>query len=193
MELNDNVTEIGVTILPAKLAREYAEHLGLEGMLQHTVTHHWRVLEHCHMRNKLPKLNPGAERNFLFAHTRFVKKAEITGELIKVFHGRSKAGSKAPVILIGHAIWHDTHKIKRRHGLDVEKIPNIIFQIKGMDELAMSLGIQESKNGSLSKILQSFGVDERWHHNAANDAIYTLLPTLRITRRVQLLLELERP
>ncbi|KAF1964451.1 hypothetical protein BU23DRAFT_61960 [Bimuria novae-zelandiae CBS 107.79] len=158
VELN-NITEVGITVLRGKDMQEHAKIFDLENMLMKSTTHHWRVIEHCHMRNKLPKLNPGAELNSLFAHTRYVAKSDLKRGLIKIFHGHSDDGHKAPVILAGYAVWHDTGKLSRQYGVNLDKIPNIVYQTKDMNILAMQASVHaQGEKKPLSKIIEGFGV-----------------------------------
>ncbi|KAF2249333.1 hypothetical protein BU26DRAFT_519442 [Trematosphaeria pertusa] len=103
-----------------------------------STTHHIRLVETCHKRNK--KFAPGvndAEKNSLYAHTRFLSVAAAKEKMLELLADqRCPHGSKAPVLILGHGLNQDMGKLKAQWGLRLNGIESVVHIFASVAKLA---------------------------------------------------------
>ncbi|KAF1966184.1 hypothetical protein BU23DRAFT_663826 [Bimuria novae-zelandiae CBS 107.79] len=194
------ITERGITLLRGKDLAALAGDVDsisdadLGRILDASVTYHMRVRETCHMRNE--SLAPDAEKNSLFATTRFVTLKECKAILTKCLDsnelGVAFQGKKAPVALIGQSL-HEDKKVllSDNYGwkVDLDRFESVVCTTNKVTDLGPLAGLPTFK-GDIGDLLNSFSIDlgmgpsdpkkpnPNWLHNAANDTMFALIPAL---------------
>lgn len=201
----DEMTEIGLAVYEKKdmemihsqaahinsSSSNRYEHLGDfgENLLREITFHHLRIAENCHLKGDA-KWMKGASGN-RFGHSRFVTFPEARYALDQLFNQAifsldpELAGCKKPVILVGHAMFHDQDNLRRnelnydwyKHGTIVKKIDT--------QPLAKSTKTwfnpeAPSNNVGLPVLTNILGFEHEDAHTACNDAARTLISAIQM-------------
>ncbi|KNG50981.1 qde-2-interacting protein [Stemphylium lycopersici] len=184
------ITELGVSILDPEFQRtrpcagasastcSTAAPKTAWDMLSAMENHHVRIKPHAHLTNR--DLCPSHPDAFQFGSTSFASISSARAMLEDVFTRRDSAGSLRPVIFLGHAVDNDAQAIKERFGIDMEDLGSVVATLD-TQVLAVEAGIAaRGRKMGLSHLLEWFGLEERFLHNAGNDVVATLVAALLI-------------
>jgi hypothetical protein len=177
-------TELGIALLYGQDLIDFVKNpnSSLENFFASIRAYHIRIIERCHMINRLNGCTDKTEENFLFGTTRFLYEEEAK-ELVKALFTETTyqiADERRPLILIGQGLHQDLRILKKKWRIDVHKLDLVdVIQAK---YVALDAGILrgEDKKG-LKDLTGGFGLGsaESWFlHNAGNDAVLTLIVTL---------------
>ncbi|KAH7346065.1 hypothetical protein BKA66DRAFT_447860 [Pyrenochaeta sp. MPI-SDFR-AT-0127] len=167
------------------------EHLGDFGeeLLKKIAFYHLRIVETAHLKTNARWMK-GAEGN-RFGHSRFVTFAEARDILDSFFSQHiestdvSLKGCKRPVVLIGHAIYHDEVNFKkhglnynwRKHGTIVKEIDT---QALAKATCTWSDPETPSNNVGLGNLTKQLGFKHEDAHTACNDAARTVMSAIQM-------------
>ncbi|KAH6629234.1 hypothetical protein C7974DRAFT_413049 [Boeremia exigua] len=182
----DQMTEIGLNFISRKTASD----LGTPGphgcRLQEGLKFlHFRVVEHAHLKsNREDSKGPLGNR---FGHTRFATFAELRIILHHLFNQNIKSdrpdlkGCKSPIILVGHALRHDTENTTKK-GLEYKIDDNLTVVAKvDTQALAREVGVWIPQPGmytneiGLRVMIEKLGFQHLDDHTACNDAARTMM------------------
>lgn len=182
-ELDGRITQVGYTVVRMASLRDCKTSEDFLPLLLKPSTHFFRVVEHCHLRNKSAAFKD-TEKNPLFCLTRFVNVEDMKAILQDVLNNQRLAdGTRAPVILLGHGCNNDETRFRGEWDFRTDKMDGVVCTMKSIGKLAAQAGIiltpDRTKGESLpnfDKMLQGFQIETAgiWRHNGANDAVYQL-------------------
>lgn len=115
-------------------------------------------------------------RQFLFGVTEEIEDTEIIDLLRTIL-----TPSCHHIILVGHSISSDCHKIKLNYGIDLNNEPAVLAVID-TSRLASAVNNLGAKHVSLCDTCLLCGITPEYLHNAGNDAVYTLRATLLLLK-----------
>jgi hypothetical protein len=133
------------------------------------------------MRNKYEGAQD-AEKNSLYAKTRFVPVEELKDKFTELIDGHRLAdGSRAAVIYLGQALHFDKGKLRKHWKLNLDEYPSVVYTLGSITQLAIEAGVHINQSSkSLATSINGFGIKAPWQHNGANDTIYELLVAVLI-------------
>jgi hypothetical protein len=170
-----DITELGFTVIDTK---DIGPQFGPWDILNRMQVHHVRIQENAHMINK--KYCPGHPNDFEFGTTRFMTKAVAAQAFLEIFSPRYADGTLKPVIFLGHAVRGDAEQLKRLLGVDMDTITNKTVTLD-TQILAREAGLAAPKEQmGLSTMMDHFGVETAFLHNAGNDVAYTAVAAFLI-------------
>ena len=168
-----NVTELGISIVDPVFVQDRSSPYG---PLQSMVTHHVRIKKNAHLINS--QLCQGYPEKFQFGTTSFADMEQAKKMLRNSFIRYDVRGNLRPVILIGHAVDNDVQMIKERFDLDIDQLGVVVATVD-TQELAIEANLcHPSRKIRLAKLLEKFGITEKYLHNAGNDIVCTMLIAL---------------
>lgn len=162
------VTELGISVLPYQ---EGPFNKPIYAISQMNV-HHMRLKENAHMVNG--EKCPGHPENFQFGPTSFVDATQAQQALRDCFLHGAPNGQLRPVVLIGHAIDNDIEVLREHFGFDLASLGVIVMTLD-TQIMAKELGMFGGRPMSLKNILGQYLVEEKYLHNAGNDAAQTMV------------------
>ncbi|KAF1850071.1 uncharacterized protein K460DRAFT_326583 [Cucurbitaria berberidis CBS 394.84] len=191
----DEMTEIGLAVFERKdmLGNEGGyEHLGDFGeeLLKKITFHHLRIVETAHLKTSAEWMK-GAEGN-RFGHSRFVTFAEARVILDSLFSQPIDSsdpelkGCKKPVVLLGHAMYHDEENIKKSGGLeyDLFKYGTIVKEVdtQPLAKATHTWFDQCAPNNDvgLDTLTKRLGFEHEDAHTACNDAARTVISAIQM-------------
>ena len=204
----DEMTEIGLAVFEKKdmievqarkvmWEKEHGsnkdgyEHLGAFGehLLKEMTFQHLRIVETAHLKSNAGWMK-GAEGN-RFGFSRFVTFAEARTILDSLFSqpvastNPSLEGCKKPVVLVGHAVYHDEENL-RKNGLayDWFKHGTIVTDIdtQPLAKITHTWASPEAPNNEvgLNKLTKRLGFEHQDAHTACNDAARTVISAIQM-------------
>jgi hypothetical protein len=182
-QLENKITQVGWTVFPMSALKDCKSPEDFPRLIKKAAVYYIRVIDTCHLRSKA-KVLLDAEYNPLYCPTRFVSKEEAKSIFKDVLDNQIlEDGSKAAVILIGHAWDHDEANLKKDWSFSVGKLDSIVYKVFSLAKLAVQAGIIPAPSKALGEslmildvMLERFQVDMTgiWRHNGANDAVYQM-------------------
>ncbi|KAJ4314465.1 hypothetical protein N0V94_006458 [Neodidymelliopsis sp. IMI 364377] len=176
--------ELGIALLYGQDLVDFVNdpNSSLENLFASIRAYHIRIIERCHMINRLDGCTDNTEENFLSGTTGFLYEEEAK-EMVKSLFTESTyqtADERRPLILTGQGFHQDLRILKKRWGIDVHKLD--IVDMMQAKYVALDAGIvREEDEKGLKALIEGFGLGsaESWFlHNAGNDAVLTLVVTL---------------
>jgi hypothetical protein len=182
----DQMTELGLIYISYKTAKA-AHPSGPHGWkLQEALKFlHFRVVEHAHLKsNRLDSSGPLGNR---FGNTTFTSFAELRVILDDLMNQEIQTtdpalkGCKRPVILVGHALRHDTENTNKQ-GLEYNLDDHVTLVAKiDTQALAREAGVwvplvgEETNEIGLRRMIENLGFQHLDDHTACNDAARTMM------------------
>ncbi|KAH5633431.1 hypothetical protein HBI23_215420 [Parastagonospora nodorum] len=191
----DQMTEIGIVIAEYKDGKEIGAEIGdyAENVMKKMKHHHLRICENAHLKTTSPWMR-GPEGN-RFGQSRFVTFAEARRILDRILNqpivsdNPDLAGLKRPVILVGHALDHDTeHMQSTGLNYDFTQHATIVAEID-TQKLVRELSAWTAPDFPGNKIgldvlcEQVFNFAHEDPHTALNDAARTIFCAVNLALR----------
>ncbi|KAJ4992431.1 hypothetical protein SVAN01_02140 [Stagonosporopsis vannaccii] len=182
----DQMTELGINYISRKTAKQIG-HPGPHGYkLQEALKFfHFRVVEHAHLKsNRVDSLGPLGNR---FGHTRFSTFLELRVILDHLFNQEIATndpelkGCKCPIVLVGHALKHDTENTNKK-GFEYNIDSNTTIVAK-VDTQALAREVElwvppanmSTNEIGLRTMIEKLGFKHLDDHTACNDAARTMM------------------
>lgn len=182
----DQMTELGLVYISRKTAKGVGPPGSHGWKLQEALKFlHFRVVEHAHLKsNRVDSKGPLGNR---FGNTRFASFSELRLILDNLFNQEIETddpnlkGCKRPIILVGHALRHDTENTNKR-GLEYNLDDNLTIVAKvDTQALARETKVWVPSPGMLTNeiglrvMIENLGFQHLDDHTACNDAARTMI------------------
>ncbi|KAJ4332344.1 hypothetical protein N0V87_008452 [Didymella glomerata] len=177
-------TELGFAVIYGEDIIEFINNPAdsLENLFAHIRAFHVRVIERCHMMNRLNGCADNTEENFLFDTTSFLTEEQVKAVVADMFNESTyqTAGERRPLILIDQGFHDEIKLVRKNYGIDIHNT-DVVDMIQAR-YVALDAGIVGPTDPKgLKPLTQGFGLGtaESWYlHNAGNDAVVTLIVAL---------------
>ncbi|KAJ4368427.1 hypothetical protein N0V83_006784 [Neocucurbitaria cava] len=160
------ITKVGLTIFPMTALQQCKSPADFSTRIKQAEVFHLRILDNCHMRNKSHGFED-AEKNSLYCKTRFIAEDEVQQIFVDILNNqKTKDGSKAPVILVGHGWNHDEEQLKKHWKFNINKLDSVVYKVHTLAKPAQQAGIipvpdraAGQSNPKFDDMLAGFGID----------------------------------
>jgi hypothetical protein len=177
-------TELEFAVIYGEDIIKFVDHpdATLEDLLAQIRAFHVRVIERCHMINRLSGCTDNTEENFVFGTTCYLTEDQVKTVVENMFREGTYQtdDERRPLILIGQGFYDDIKLVKKNYSIDIHKTDIVdLIQARYVALDAGIVGPTDPKG--LKPLTQGFGLGtaESWFlHNAGNDAVVTLIVAL---------------
>jgi hypothetical protein len=145
-------------------------------VMRHLLNFHVRIKPNAHLVNS--ELCEGHPEEFQFGRTSFVNVVQARDLLRYAFARTDAAGNSRPIIFIGHAVSNDIEKLATHFNFDIGALGNVVATLD-TQVMAAELGLAEAgRKMRFSDLLSTFGITEKYLHNAGNDTVTTMITAM---------------
>jgi hypothetical protein len=172
-----HITELGISILlPESVDAVNGEWDSAWKVMRQLLNFHVRIKPNAHLVNS--ELCEGHPEAFQFGRTSFVNVVQARDLLRYAFARTDAAGNPRPIIFIGHAVSNDIETLATHFGFEIGALGNVVTTLD-TQVMARELSLAEAgRKMRLSNLLWTFGITEKYLHNAGNDTVTTMIAAM---------------